>query len=258
MGEAKTRTTADGAILFDATAAAQAGVADCDPNWFDADWWRARHAASEIGGGRGGALIANAPAGDWVLRHYRRGGMVARVLGDRYLWTGAERTRSFAEFRVLAALRERGANVPDPIAARYVRRGSQYRADLITKRLPANTTLADRIADGIDAPLAARVGAELAQLHALGAYHADLNAHNILIDPRNVWVVDFDRGELRAPALAWQASNLSRLRRSLLKLGAGRDGEAAFDRNVWQPLMAQYERRLGELMSTAAPRSLPR
>lgn len=260
MGEAKIRTTADGAILFDAQAAAQAGAADCDASWFDADYWRGRHAAAEIGGGRGGALIAHSAAGDWVLRHYRRGGMVARLFGDRYLWTGEDRTRGFAEFRLLAALRKRGAHVPDPIAARYRRRGVHYQADLITQRLPATTTLAERLAsEGLDAALATRVGKELAQLHSLGAYHADLNAHNVLIDARNIWVIDFDRGELRTPARAWQLSNLARLRRSLIKLGAARDGEALFDRTFWQPLMAEYEHRFGEIgPASTSPRSLPR
>jgi 3-deoxy-D-manno-octulosonic acid kinase len=260
MGEAKIRTTTDGAILFDATAATQAGSAECDASWFDADYWRARDAAAEISGGRGGALIAHSAAGDWVLRHYRRGGMVARLFGDRYLWTGEDRTRGFAEFRMLAALRKRGAHVPDPIAARYRRHGAHYQADLITQRLPSTVTLADRLSkEGLDSALAKRVGAELAQLHALGAYHADLNAHNLLIDTRNIWVIDFDRGELRSPARSWQLSNLSRLRRSLIKLGAARDGEVLFDRTFWQPLMAEYEHRFGEIaLENGSTRSIPR
>jgi 3-deoxy-D-manno-octulosonic acid kinase len=61
-----------------------------------------------------------------------------------------------------------------------------------------------------------------------------------------VWVIDFDRGELRAPARAWQLANLARLRRSLLKVGAAPDCDALFERAFWNPLMAAYERELGQ------------
>ena len=56
-----------------------------------------------------------------------------------------------------------------------------------------------------------------------------------------MWLIDFDRGELRPPARDWQQANLARLRRSLLKLGAARDGEAQFESAMWRPLMAAYE-----------------
>src|SRR4029453_11025308 len=65
--------------------------------------------------------------GRWVLRHYRRGGLIAKLSQDSYLWTGAARTRSFAEWRLLAELRRRGLRVPAPIAARYVRGLFTYR-----------------------------------------------------------------------------------------------------------------------------------
>jgi 3-deoxy-D-manno-octulosonic acid kinase len=238
------QTTADGAIVFDPAVMAQVGVSvPFDPQWFEAAHWQAQGA--EIArSGRGGAMYVDAPFGRCVLRHYKRGGMVASVMGDHYLWTGAERTRSFAEFRLLAELHGRGMRVPAPVAARYSRQGVHYRADLITRRIEDATTLADLIAnDGCNAEVAARVGATVAEFHAAGAYHADLNAHNVLLVDDNVWLVDFDRGQLRMPARAWQLANLARLRRSLLKLGAAGNGESVFDRDVWNPLMAAYEQR---------------
>ncbi len=45
--------------------------------------------------GRGGAVYFDAPFGRCALQHYRRGGMIANLMGDPYLWTGAERTRGF-------------------------------------------------------------------------------------------------------------------------------------------------------------------
>jgi 3-deoxy-D-manno-octulosonic acid kinase len=240
MTQAQIQSTPDGAILFDAGAAAQAAF---DADLFDAARWQGRNGGDTVSGGRGGATFIDAPFGRSVLRHYRRGGMVARVMGDRYLWTGAERTRGFAEFRLLAALRERDLPVPEPIAARYQRNGAHYRADLITRRIEGASTLAEMLAQQrADASVAARVGAAIAKFHRNGAYHADLNAHNVLVDGDTVWLIDFDRGELRAPSRDWQQANLARLQRSLRKLGAAREGEAAFERALWHPLMAAYER----------------
>jgi 3-deoxy-D-manno-octulosonic acid kinase len=57
-------------------------------------------------------------------------------------------------------------------------------------------------------------------------------------------MIDFDRGERRSPARAWRDANLRRLRRSLLKLGAARDGEEAFEHDVWTPLMRGYSQAM--------------
>ncbi len=249
--ETHQQVTGDGAILFDKACVQQAST--FDPAWFEPAHWSARGLATTESGGRGAVTYAQTPHGNWVLRHYRRGGMVARVMGDRYLWSGAEQTRSFVEFRLLAELAQRGLNVPRPVAARYRRNGVHYRADLITLQIADAQTLAQRVArQGMDAVAAQRVGAAVARLHAAGAFHADLNAHNVLLCPNGVWLIDFDRGELRAPQRAWQLANLARLKRSLLKLGTARDGEATFEREIWQPLMAAYERGLDGAATTPA------
>ena len=65
---------------------------------------RCRRAA----GGRGTVAFVRDGERRWVLRHYRRGGLVARLLDDRYLWTGADRTRAFREWRLLRELRAAG------------------------------------------------------------------------------------------------------------------------------------------------------
>lgn len=244
--------TADGAILFDANALPQGG--EFDPRWFEAGYWRDQNRATTAPGGRGGIVFAHTPFGDWALRHYRRGGLLARAMGDRYLWNGAEHTRSFAEFRLLHGLVERGFDVSRPVAARFARRGTHYRADLITRFIPEASTLSWRVLhEGIDSATARRVGEAIARLHAAGVYHADLNAHNVLIDERKVWLIDFDRGELRTPQATWQQANLARLKRSLVKIGAARDGDAAFARDIWQPLMDAYENGLESSTRNATP-----
>lgn len=229
------------AVVFDA---AWPGPPTRD--WFDPAWWQARGQLQSAGGGRGGVAFLDAPGARCVLRHYRRGGMVTPLLGDRYLWQGRSRTRSFAEFHLLAELHARGLPVPAPVAARCHRRGAWYTADLITRAIVGAQPLSAVVAEGrLDAALAARVGALVARFHAAGVDHADLNAHNILLADKALWLIDFDRGELRASGTAWKLGNLARLKRSLLKVGACDHDVAALDREIWAPLMRGYQDSTG-------------
>ncbi len=235
------REDAEGAILFDAAASPQV-----DADWFVPERWRERGALRTQAGGRGGVQLIATPAGECVLRHYRRGGMVAALMGDRYLWRGADATRCFAEFRLLAEIARLGLPGPVPVAARYRRSGLFYRADLITRRIADAQTLAECLAAGqLDAELAREVGALVARFHRAGIWHADLNAHNVLVTAAALHLIDFDRGRLRAPAEGWRLANLERLHRSLLKLGAAAQGEAAFRTVVWTPLLDAYEATFG-------------
>lgn len=230
-------TDADGAILFDAEASPQVGA-----EWFAPDYWRERGALRTLAGGRGGVQLIDTPAGECVLRHYRRGGMVAALMGDRYLWHGADATRCLAEFRLLAEIARQGLPGPAPVAARYRRDGLYYRADLITRRIPDVQTLAQCLAAGrLDAELARAVGTLVARFHRAGIWHADLNAHNVLVGDATLYLIDFDRGARRAVAEAWRHANLARLHRSLLKLGAAANGEASFRATIWTPLIDAYE-----------------
>jgi 3-deoxy-D-manno-octulosonic acid kinase len=232
----------DGAMVYDANLPV-APVRD----WFERDWWAARGSVKDGEGGRGGVAFVDAPVGPCVLRHYRRGGWMAPLMGDRYVWNGRERSRGFAEFRLLAELFQRGLPVPAPVAARYQRRGAYYTADLITRTIEGAQTLTDLIAAGrFDASLAGRVGALVGAFHAAGVDHADLNAHNILMAGDRLWLIDFDRGEIRVTGTAWRLANLARLKRSLLKVGACDHDEAALDREAWAPFMRGYERASGQ------------
>jgi len=202
-----------GAILFDGKRFRQA-----EPGWMRPEYWGER--AQLVGdGGRGSAWFVDAAFGPAVLRQYRRGGWAAKLGRQRYLWRGAARTRSFAEFRLTRALLEKGLPVPQPYAASYLREGMAYRAALLLERLPGVRSLA-ALADerGTAAPWQ-ETGRLIARFHRAGLDHADLNAHNILFDERGRgWLIDFDRGVLRIPATRWREANLARLLRSLLKL----------------------------------------
>src|SRR5579885_2082851 len=241
MADTRIHAAGTGAILFDAGLSVQPEDA-----WFDPQHWRAQgNLLERARGGRGSVVFVDTPAGICALRHYHRGGMVAPILGDRYLWNGRERTRGFAEFRLLAELHAQELPVPEPVAARYLRNGVHYTADLLTRRIEHAHTLAEMIARrALDAKLAARVGALVARFHASKVDHADLNAHNVLVVPKDLWLVDFDRGRIRRNRGDWQLANLRRLRRSLLKLGACDGDEMRLDHEIWTPLMRAYEAAL--------------
>jgi 3-deoxy-D-manno-octulosonic acid kinase len=225
-----------GGILYDATRLRQP-----DDRLFEREYWAAKQALREASGGRGSIAFLSDGERRWVLRHYRRGGWIAKLSRDRYVWLGRNRTRSFAEWRLLAELRERGLPVPAPVAARFVRGVFTYSADLITEQLPSTQTLADAMTGAsVPAQRWRDVGATVAEFHRHGVHHADLNAHNILLDDASgrVYVLDFDRGRIGARG-EWEREVLSRLKRSLEKIRRQRP-DARFEESAWQSLMDGY------------------
>jgi 3-deoxy-D-manno-octulosonic acid kinase len=233
---ARRAPTRNGAMLYDASRLSNAGE-----SLFDLKFWLEEQATKRTPGGRGAALFIEHSGQAWVLRHYRRGGFVARISADRYLWTGEERTRPFREWRLLAELHDAGLPVPAPIAARYVRRALSYTGDLITERIENAQPVSALLAS---APLPAAtwraIGACVHRLHEASVWHADLNAHNILIgvDGR-VSRVDFDRARRRAPG-PWREANLARLERSLRKICRDLPAER-FTPQAWSSLRAGYD-----------------
>jgi 3-deoxy-D-manno-octulosonic acid kinase len=203
-------------IVFDRARVPQAEVALL-PMLFDPAHYGAR--AERVGrGGRGAAWFVDGAFGAAVLRHYLRGGWMARLSRDRFAWRGASGARSLREFDLLARLRARGLPVPAPIAAIATRRGRTYSAAILVARIPGVDSLAARVAAlGADAPWE-RTGAAIAAFHRAGARHADLNANNVLVDAAQAtWLIDWDKGVLEAGPGGWCARVLARLARSLRK-----------------------------------------
>ncbi len=229
--------TPNGAIVYD-----ESIVRHIDDSRFDpAGWPHAQPLRRALrAGGRGNTLyVGNVPR-QFVLRHFVRGGLIGKIVDDHYLWMGADRTRSFAEWRLLAKLAASGLRVPRPAAARYVRHGLAYTADIITVRIPDVVPLSERIAGRAPGDTFWQgIGKSIRHFHAAGVYHADMNAYNLQIDAADrLWLLDFDRGRLRPPG-AWQQRTLNRLHRSLLKIKA-LDPGLHFGGHDWAALVDGY------------------
>lgn len=222
-------------ILYDPSKAS-----NLQPTWFDVDYWRQRNAVRGQAGGRGTTWFVAEGGREFALRHYRRGGLAARVSADRYLFLGEARTRAVREWQVHRALYRAGLPVPAPIGVRILRERFTYTGDVLTERLTALQSLAQRLATE-SLPVAGWIalGRCLRRFHDFGLDHADLNAHNILwSEGTKIYLIDFDRAALRRRGL-WCDANLVRLRRSLIKvtrpLPAGR-----FTETDWYSLLAGY------------------
>jgi len=210
------------------------------PRGPDAGWF-AHGAGDAQAGGRGVVHFLSIGPHRAVMRHYRRGGALAGVLGDRYLYTGVEATRPVREFRVLAEAHAKGLPVPRPIAGRFRRDGLFYRADLLTEAVEPARTLASLVVhDELLAFDFRALGRLVRRFHDASIFHADLNAHNVLLrDDGSIWLLDFDRGWIAPPRAAWRRANLERLERSLRKLGIATRVEDA-NVQVFAPLRDGY------------------
>lgn len=172
-------------------------------------------------GGRQAAWFVDAGFGRAVLRHYRRGGAIARLSKDRYVWRSQKATRSWAEFQVLSYLSAQGLAVPRPLAAAYWRTGLFYRAAILIERIENVRTLTELVRESADpnSEVQQQVAQVIFQMHEADCWHADLNAYNILLDRSGkAWLIDFDKAVQGPVPTSRRAGNLSRLLRSLRKV----------------------------------------
>jgi 3-deoxy-D-manno-octulosonic acid kinase len=206
---------------------------------FDSGYWQGAESLSGYAGGRGTTLFIELAGVECVLRHYYRGGLVGKVLSDQFLWMGAARIRSVREWDLLHDIAATGLPAPVPVAARYVRHGAWYTADLITRRIPAVTPFSRWLEqDNPARDMWQRVGKCIATFHAAGFCHADLNAHNLQISASgDVFLLDWDRGTQQTPG-KWRNANLARLHRSCKKIS--RAGHVKFVPGDWEALLAGY------------------
>ncbi len=222
-------------------------ISHIDASTFSPARWPGPAHADGLGGGRGKVLFIECDDQRWVLRHYYRGGLARSLSTDRFLWTGLNRTRSFREWALLEHMVGSALPVPRPVAARVVRRGAVYTADLITVRIEDVTTLSERLSRAAQRPeIWMAIGRLIARFHAAGIDHADLNAHNIQIGADDqLYLLDFDRGRAMSAPGDWMQKNLNRLYRSFTKLVG--QGAIQFSAVDWGYLRDGYRTALADL-----------
>jgi len=176
--------------------------------------------------GRGQAWYIELTGLSTVLRSYQRGGLVAKFNRQTYMGWSPEASRAYKEWRLLSHLRELGLPVPRPIAASFCRWplvfAPLYRARILLQLIPNVQTVDYLLSTApLDDTAWQSVGVCIRRFHDQGVFHADLNANNVLIDDHQVvYLIDFDKGEIRKEKLQetqWKLDNLQRLKRSLLK-----------------------------------------
>jgi 3-deoxy-D-manno-octulosonic acid kinase len=179
--------------------------------------------------GRGAAYGMTTAHGEWVVRHYRRGGTVARLLRDRYLRVGA--SRPMRELRASAAARSRGVPTPEVVAAITYPAGAFYRADLATRYVEDSADLADSVLGAGRGAAQQRIetwraaGALLRLAFAAGVEHPDLNLRNILIQQSDgeapaAFLLDLDRAVVHDHGVSDEVRSrmIKRFQRSRRKL----------------------------------------
>lgn len=193
-------------------------ITDPSQPLFDAQYWQEQDKVVGSAFGRGTTWFVQLDNMQAALRHYRRGGLFGKLVEDQYWFTSWEQTRSLQEFNLLKVLIESGVNVPRPIAARAVKTGLTYQADLLSERIPNAKDLVSILQESpLSEVMYQKVGQEIAKMHNVNVNHTDLNIHNILIDDQEkVWIIDFDKCRQEASG-NWEQSNLDRLKRSFLK-----------------------------------------
>jgi len=232
-----TKKNKSGYILYDAER-----VENPELLGFDAKYWAERSAIIGFAEGRGTTFFIQYLGLDYVLRHYLRGGLIAKYFEDDYIWTGLSRTRAWRELRLLAHMREIGLPVPQPVACRVKRRGLVYKADLMTRRIMNASTLVEQLGRH---PLAegywVALGGLIRRFHQKGIWHADLNANNVMLDSGGrFYLIDFDRGKIRKSNHKWKNANLQRLQRSLLKV-KNLQPQFYFEESDWLKLIKGYQ-----------------
>ena len=209
---------------------------------FDPTWWQRAGKIISTGQGRGEVWFLNEKNEEWVLRRYRRGGLIGKFNHYFFFYQPIHKTRPYLELALLEKMCELGLPVPTPIGGLVQARGIGYQAWLLTRRISGARDLFELLQH---APLPNEIwyaiGKTIRQFHNHGIFHSDLNCHNIMLDhEQHIWLIDFDKCDQRTVAASWQQSNLERLHRSLHK-ESGKHANFHWHSQAWQLLLDGYQ-----------------
>jgi len=138
----------------------------------------------------------------YVIKEYRRGGVLGRLLGNIHLRMGEG--RALRELKFLIKAKNFGVAVPEPVG--FIEEGGLvYKTWLILDEIPMSQSLSElgkNDSDSIDR-LIDEAASLIGKLIKARIFHVDLHPGNVLVDSSSrVFLLDFDKatdfaGELK-------------------------------------------------------------
>lgn len=165
--------------------------------------------------GRGGLQRAVTGAITVLIRPYRRGGVLARMLPRKFLLDN----RAAREFEAHLHAASSGVRVPALAGVVWERRGPWFSGAIATLEIdgPHLQDWLDGAGAGANQVLR-ELGRNIRAMHDAGIWHADLQVRNVVVHEGLPWLIDFDRARVRTALGTWmRAANLLRLERSFRK-----------------------------------------
>ena len=149
---------------------------------------------SALGGRTSIRVIRLQGIGSVVIKYYRRGGAIRRLIKKHYLRCGKRRCQ--IEFELLQQVRSLGINAPEPVAFAY--RGRLfYQCWLVTRKIQDHQTLV-QISRSNEEQARMAMKAVVKQVSMLiknKILHVDLHPGNVIVDNQNqIYLLDFDKG----------------------------------------------------------------
>lgn len=158
--------------------------------------------------------------GPVVIKSYIRGGLVQRLLNDRFLNIGTCRAKK--EFEILLKVKHMGIHVPEPVM--YFQKGGMfYRCWLVTKEISNKGTIAHiSLTDtALAESLSCMVWQGVDKMVENGIFHIDFHPGNVIFgDDEKLCFLDFDKAIISSMGKdALLKKYINRWNRAVLKHG---------------------------------------
>ncbi|MGN0894528.1 MAG: 3-deoxy-D-manno-octulosonic acid kinase [Succinivibrio sp.] len=195
---------------------------DKDQNYYESFFDRAeilKDQNVELRGGRGQTLLYIKDNMNLVLRHYKRGGLIGKVLSDKFFFFEPNSHRAADEFKLLQYMLSQNLPVPQPVIVREERGIIHIRQDIVIKRLTGYQDLSYILKErALTKNEFYSIGKTIKLFFDVGILHTDLNIRNILMNEEGkICIIDFDKCFKRTMTKDLRKNVIDRLKRSFIK-----------------------------------------
>ncbi len=205
--------------------------------------------------GRGDVLRSQLPNGEqYVLRPYRRGGMIQHVNKESFLALPVGPLRPMLELEILSLLFDKGIPVARPLFAlvQYGLLNLSYSCAIATSEIQGALNFLDarsRILPEVALSVSELAGVAAGRALVAGIFHRDLHPGNVLFrSPEEVFLIDFDNALRigRENILRFSDRLSERWERGILKHGMDRGLCAAFSDGVKEGIGSSLKQEIVE------------